>query len=653
MGLLLVRSEIIPLPNSVWPTDVIGYCTYSGYPKMQDYFVYILMLISGASGAVISWYLSNRFRKSGNYQRIIPGSLTATLVLAIVTTLLAFHAKLGTSKVVWLAYIFAALLPWFDGRWYQSSKETNPELSGSYTANRWHKWIYLGMSVVVVLWLFDTCIAFRKIDGMAEGWYLASIQAILNGDKPNTDFQINYGPLYIYSIYWWLKMTAFSLISQRWYLMACQILGTLSVLMAFSFARISIRGMTAGMVLILFGTVSGYYGNYGWPNTLRIGLPLLSLAVLWGGLFRRMSQPNMFISGILFAVSVHYSPDYSVATAVGLIVLIAMAMCDQKVEKTKILAWVAGVAVSYSILFILMFGFGAWPVKRVLSGESYMLKRLLGHGAWPLPPVPWYTEPSEIIRNIGQISWLVETWFAPVTCVLVLALLLAKGISNERRHILASLAAFTIVSHVPAMIRPLAQVSMSNVPAVVLLVLMVDSMQLRGKVLKGLAYIGLMCLLGLLFKSDGFTYRKGYVGGCESGKEAFREAQGLPRLNGIKLPNREAAFIERAVKIIRANTKSTDRILMADNYNQELLFIADRPPFLPYPQLLLVASSNDEKEFAQRIEVGLPKMVLINTFNADVPFVAGYPNIWNVIGRRYKLLAKINDTSFYVVKTNH
>jgi len=617
-------------------------CVAMGYPKAQDYVRYGLACAAGPAGAWLAVAIHRRLA-AGRRRRGHQGWwLEAGLACAAAATVLAcasFPSLVAASAVAAVAAIF---LPWRDRRWWEPARPAADPPAAPVPGIR-HVAVAAGLAAV---WVFDSCLLRRPIDGVHEGAKLLYVQSFLAGDTPGAGTAIEYGPLYVHSVWWWMRGFGLTVAAFRWHFLAAQAGGlAIQLLVLRALAASPLAVVTGACLLLSLTSVSGV--QYGVPNALRVALPMAALALGWRGLTARRAG-WLAASGAGTAVAWLFSPEYGVAAAAGLAV---MVFDDRRRRGTwpgrgAAGAWLAGAAATAAGLLLVMFGRAVAASATALVGGGYGMSRLLGQGAWPLPAVPWWVSLRDLWFDRVNLLELGTIWGPGLLASGAAAWWLIRPPTApwRRGSLVAGWVVFTGLGVLPAVVRPLGQQENAVAAAAVLAAVVLDALRGRAAVVAAGAALAVGAV-ALAPHAEDFT-AKPFA--CLGDLAGMRTDSGWPRLGGVRIPAEEAGLLRGAVDLVRRSCPPGGRVYVAATAWAHVPFLADRAGLRGFPSGVLAARPADRRRLLEELDRERPAVALVADRGFDVPFATERPEEAAYVAAHYRLAGRFGDLGVYV-----
>lgn len=175
--------------------------------------------------------------------------------------------------------------------------------------------LFLNPVLIIFLIAFNPAFNIGNFDSVEEGFWLAWIQRLMNGEVLYRDVAVYHSPLIPWGMYIFSKINGFNLYSERLFLHLLQVLG---VIFYFFFARKIIKNTFFAILasFVFLAVTSTLVRN---NIEIRLGLSLLSL-YLFFAYFRSKKWWFLFSSGIAVAVSLMTSLESGLAVLITLII---------------------------------------------------------------------------------------------------------------------------------------------------------------------------------------------------------------------------------------------------------------------------------------------------------------------------------------------
>lgn len=170
----------------------------------------------------------------------------------------------------------------------------------------------VSVGIVVLALYFPPALA-RYGPYMEESIHLGALHRMLAGDVPYIDFEFLYGPLMLFSSYFWTLATDFSLISFYSYVALLEIIVFLTILRIVQLYLSNVWLRLGAFLLI----AALYFNPLVGPN--QNGLrKIAGVAILLSVATRPWSRAFWVIHGIGVGTLLSYSQDFGAATALGI-----------------------------------------------------------------------------------------------------------------------------------------------------------------------------------------------------------------------------------------------------------------------------------------------------------------------------------------------
>ena len=645
--LLLARSKVVHFSFSEPPLGIVNYCSLRGYPKEQDYFWYALMLISAPLAIWATSFLRNQLVKLGTRGKLDGLGILGAVICAAIGTLLVFTASFGFGFWSLTLVACGVFLPWFDRDWFVDEAVDERDETGfdGLFPSFWWLAVFI---LVATVWCFDTCLSARPIDGYHEGNQLLTIQSYLAGDRPGIDFRCMYGPLYTYSIAWWMKLAGMTMYSQRWYFMIVQILGTALHLWALRLVCRSYLSLGVGIFLMLTLTMASAIG-FGSANSLRTAMPMVVLCLCWWGLETGNRRP-MLASAVLAAISLLYSHEYALAGMAACGVIFAGVALRDGFSRilSPLLNWGGLFAVSFVCLLTAMYRWDTMKAIGAIPSQNYGLVHLAGHQVWPMQPFPWFVSAHDIFVDASNLVHVTALWLPGLLCVVV-----ATWASSRRTQALApkplllcAIAAYTLLAQLPVLARPLVEHARAAAMFVLLLACFLDQFQVKDRRRRLWFYAGLgmsVIFAVMLFFPSSYAYYVKYK--CDI-TARHSVPKNLERIGNLIMWV-DYKGLNRAVKIVRELCPPGERIYVGAPFYSHIPFLVDRAGLPPFLTTYLAATKKERGAMLRSLEEFMPPVALITEAGIDIPYAREHPEEWAYIQKHYVLYEQIDDLQIF------
>jgi len=623
-----------------------------GYNKVQDYFWTAAFVAVGCLGAVVAVRVRGWVRARPRMLPSVRFPLWPSWLLLSAAVVLLFSTRWRSSILTILCALAGTATPWFSRRWYGAPKPPSaPKASGG--ALTLSPWLWAaGSLVIAAVWLVDPCLGSRDIDQMHEGMHLLYVQSYLAGDLARHAVRTAYGPLYAWSIVWWMKIFGFHVVSLRWYFYAAQVIGVAIGLMAVRAVCASRVAALIGVWLMLTVTTASYsLSPYGWANAVRLALPLGAVVTGWRGM--SLGRPALVsLSGVLAALGALYSPEFG---CVGILACATLwiAWPSPRGLAGKLRAtwpWAASMVATGTAAWIAMFGLGAYAGVPSLPDIGYLVSRLAGHGVTPLPEFRWWIDEGAIHMNADALKRVLSVWGPMLLCCVAAPLFLVRERWSATMNGpgVAALGVFCLLVQWPAVVRPLGQQIMSAPGWILLAVTAIDGLggsKLRRRIIN----------VSLVIAAVAYGWQAPFAGF----RSAWTRWRCVPspadvrmpvdsRYGGVRLSAHSARFLEEVVPVIRKTCPPGGRILIAAPYYLGLCFLADRAGLTPFPENDLAVRPHERQIVIESLERERPRLALVEALYTDIPYPTAQPEVWAYINSHYRLERQIRDLLFYV-----
>ncbi|MEK7476516.1 MAG: hypothetical protein AAB152_12915 [Candidatus Coatesbacteria bacterium] len=631
------------------PAGILNACVLRKYPKQEDFFWFGATLIAGIVFG-LGFGCFRAVLQHAGWKGVTRYFALGTGLCALAgTTVLAMSVRGAGSPVFYLGYAVSLLAPWLDRAILAPTEEVPREgdSHGTMWAIRWRNWALITLAVSsLVIW--DGFQAHRPVDGLHEGVHLLYYQSWRAGDLPHVTVRAQYGPLYTYSLLWWLRMTGPSISTERMYFTLVQILGTwIHLLLLRAICSSPWVLLVGSLVMISHSTAMGI--QFGWANALRTALALAAV-VLCGLGWGTRERLRWSLVGMLLAASLLYSTEYGLAAILGCMVILAHgAMSGDREKSVKAFSWmaVAG-SVSAALVLVLIFGAKVPAMIRSELGGSYIGSRLMGHGVIPFKAFPWFEGLDFAIANHKLILELAAIWLPMmgVSFFVPWIILSRGGLDVARRRLSIGLAVVAVLGQVPVLVRPNVQIAMSMPPVILFAVAWYGWARPGALVARTLALLLVVnsFLIGApLWPLMVQKYALMYAPVGETVPE-------LPRLGGVTASPFTSVGMRGAVKMIEDACGPGGRVYVAAPAYAHLVFLADRVGMPPYPLVQLAPSARDRDLILSVLKSARPRMALVTLEGIDVPFAMEHPDEWEYIQRNYRMARKVGSLMIFIRK---
>lgn len=432
---------------------IISVTTLNNYPKQRDIAIYMLTLLLPIFGA-ISFWLPWGFKRRNIFTRFLPCNMTER-----------FSFMLHPLRPMILMLLASALFfLFFDNGYIYAPKWNNA--AGA--------WPLLG----------------------EEGQFLEWVQRVLQGEVYGRDFYCQYGPLMLYPLVLWQKISGVTVSASRWYTLCLNV--SAYILIAYLIHRI-IRSSPVAFVALLFVILIHPYTIFlphESPLRFFLGLaPLIPLTLFTSA----NSHRYLIFSGAAAAISFLFSQEVGVCACIASFsyIIVSDVYIDKKKPVKSLLYFILGgcIVVMPIILYLISQGIFVSVVENL-----YRLPKLiaLGYGAMPFPPLKslFDLHPDPLAFDN---YWILFVYSVTMSIVLVRAV---TGRLDTKTVILIYLAVFGIVLFRTALGRSSFERAFQvSVPAFLLLFIAIDHHvgQLLRDRKRIVSYASLAMLLVLIF----------------------------------------------------------------------------------------------------------------------------------------------------------
>jgi hypothetical protein len=647
--LLIARGGMIGFTFRESPSGIINFCSTIGYPKQQDYFWYGAMLAFGVLGMAGSAFAWSRLRRRGS--KGFPGrwAVPFSILFHAVSTYLLFSARAWATPATAVLLLATIAIPWCLREWYIPEA---PAVGRPVPVRRWWAWA-TACAVVAAAWTWDGCFLARWIDGYHEGSHLMMVQAYLSGDWPGVDVKAIYGPLYHYSMVWWMKLRGFTVSSEREYFVLALAAGTAVHLILVRAVCRSLVSLACGTWLMLTLTNASALGS-GSANALRTAVPLAGL-VLWWLAIDRGDRRLAVASGVLASAGLLYSQEYGGAGVLSCLVMAGMLVAHGEAKAVRRLAlpWFAAALLGGLAMLLAAYQGSFFAGLWGLLGDNFASSRLQGHDARPFPSFPWYAGIREFGTRLDADILRASVWFPGILCVLAAGWLAGRSpVARSGRHVLlGALTAFCLLAQLPVLVRPAGQMWTSSPAFVLMLALFIDLAGRRrgfGGVVRNCAVLAVVALVGFsvwkpMMRMVATRYQ------CDL-REMPRHEEPFARLGRTMLSRMEDDRAMRAVVLMGKWLKPGERIYLAAPYYSYLGFVAGHPGMRPFVSSWIAATRMDRLRTISELERVKPRLALVTADSIDIPFSTGHPEEWSYIRAHYVLRARIGELEIYMRK---
>jgi len=649
-ALFLCRMGIYAPVENI-PLHPLNFCEYKAYPKRQDYIWYGVLLLSGILGILAA----NLLRKMARKRDVGTPSPHLPLLLGIPSGLMALLLLLRESSATAPgAFIFLAVFG------YSLMKHAGlPEILPvaneqdfpGHSRSRNNILVLVLSAVISLAWFYDPYLQKRYLDMLHEGVHLLYFQSALAGDMPGLDIYTEYSPLYTYSIIWFLKAAGVTVEALRWYFVAVQILGTAIVVYLLIRLSGSLPVTLVAISLFLLQSTASPAFDYGWANTLRISLPMLGIYLSWKSLCNGKTR-FAAAAGILSGISIAYSQEFGLASVISSAFLFGVSLFRSNGRPSvKVPAiWAAGVSITFISVMMVIFGCRMPDALWKMAGESYILTRLTGNVARPIPSfLGWTTESLSYYGKspVSCMGWSYFIWMPGIVVGIAIARFASLG-TGRGRDILLTFIPFTLACQLPSIARPLG-VPASTLPPIVLLGILVcrsgNPVSRSSRFID--AYPVILLFLAAIFFGPNWKPAPIPRLFMRPERAVAREPR-LERLGDVWINEKQRKYLVQAVDTIRRNTRAGEHIFISDSFHQIVAFLADRPGLPPFPEPTIAGSQFRRTLIMSELRRHPPRLAIISTAGLDVPYPFQFPEQYAFITRNYSLLKEIDYSLFYL-----
>lgn len=627
--LLLDRFHVIAHHSTPAAAAARTYCDTIGYPKAQDYFWYGAFVVAGALAGPGATWLAGRIRARGGHRRLPSLPLWPGWLLAIAGAPWLFHFMEGPMQWGAAATGLGLLWPWVSRRWYDASS-TAPGGAAVRPAIGWRGAVLaLG---VAALWMRDPGIAAREVDGTHEGGHLLYVAHWAAGERPLVEIRTEYGPLMTAVQYAWTRTFGPELLSLRRCAQAAQVAGLALCLFALASVAHTRTALLAGGWLMLTASAAAYsFHPWGWPNLLRIALPLGSAVLWWRAEGEGRAGPAALAGGMA-AVALLYSPEFGLVGAAMLGVLLVAGPRRPGPRVTG--ALIAGGAGALLGCWLLMYGADAGRAALALVDGGYLADRLGGHGARPIPVVQWKHAADGWQVHLPTLWATLSVWIPGLLASAALADVLSplRRRLGGSRSLVAALAVGTILAHLPTIARPLGQQTLTA-PMWIALAVAWRAARPGGRV-TGIAGLVLALWWG---------WTAPYAGAPSAWARLTTrppadavEVAGEPMLRGLTFAPAAADRFRTLLPLIRNACPPDRRVLLVASFDVDLVPLAGRLAQRPYPVIDLAVSPVVRRALLADLRAAPPPVAVIGFFHLDIPLASAFPELSEWIETTYR-----------------
>lgn len=626
--LLLDRLHVIAFHGTPAGAMARTYCETLGYAKAQDYFWYAAFIVAGALAGPGAGWLAARLRDRAAHLRLPSLPLWPGWLLGAAGIPFLFHFREGVMHLGAALAGLGLLWPWASRRWYEAPAAAT-EPNGLRPAPGW-RGAAIALTVAAV-WMRDPGIVARDVDGTHEGGHLLYVAHWAAGERPLVEIRTEYGPLMTAAQVAWTKVFGTDLLSLRRCAQAAQVTGLALCLLAVAAIAPGRLTRFAGGWLLLTATAAAYlYHPWGWPNLLRVALPLSSAVLLWRAQQAGRGFPAA-VAGGLAALAWLYSPEFGL---VGIGMVAVLLVLGPAPDRRLVLATGIGAAATLLGGWLMMYGADGWRAVRGLVDGGYLSGRLGGHGARPVPEFRWKHVADGWHADLPTLWATLSVWGPG----LLASAALADTLAPVRRRldglaaVVAALAVGTILAHLPTIARPLGQQTLA---APMWIALAVAWRAARpGRRLTGMLGAALAVWWG--FTSPFAGVRAAWD------RITFRPAEGLveladePMLRGVKLSPEAAARYRTLLPMIRNECPPDRRVLLAASFDVDLVPLAGRLAQRPYPVIDLAVAPGARRALLEDLRASPPPVAVVGFYHLDIPLANAFPELADWIEESYR-----------------
>jgi len=636
--LLLSRTELVRFTVKTPPDGILGFCYLNGYPKQQDYFWFGAMVAGGLAGVLLTRILQEYFGR--RFRPGIKGFAWGWVGIACsaVALLLALSPGSGQFPAAWLLYLGGIVLPWWEQGWYSAGKEADSDLSEKRKFPRLGYWLVIGLLVSLV-WVSDSRLRCRTIDGIHEGTHLLYVQELLDGKRLGIDFKTEYGPLVTLGLYGWMKVAGISIAQERMCFLIMQTMGVAIYLLVFRMAGLGWLATGVGSILLL--TESSALGvRYGWADTLRTALAFLAIVLYWRG--RKGGGKWLAGSGLCQAAAFLYSPDFGMASAaaVSFMFLRDKMFREKHGSFIQFGKWTGMTLAGMALLSLAIYGaFAPTGLANLLFG-GYGGSRLMGHGVRPFP----------VFELFGNWEPLRQIWLMGLVSTGMLAWSFVSNTSANRRTMAAGAGLFTLLALVPGLARPMGQFLYAVPSCMFLVAVGLDDWRCQGgKKKKQALYFGgfLVAVAGLHIYAVIDPLIMKYTP-CEWGRAGERGDANWPeRLGGVEPVAIAAEDVILATRTVASLSKKGGFIYVGAPAHAHVCFLAGRSGLPPYPSSIIAATAGQRAQIMDSLREYRPPVALLSKMGIDIPYGVEHKEEVEFIKKNYTLYLKTGTLEIY------
>ena len=650
---MLARSGIVTFSFRESVAGVVNYCTVTGYPKQADYFWYAAMLIAGIVGMAVNAIIWTVLKRRAWLAPCRSGlGPVLGFAMAVTTWFLLSAVPWGPPSAGILLPV-AWLLPWFFAGFHDPGEMYQGDVAepGGRILIGWG----VASLLAAIAWCYDGCYAIRWIDGYHEGNnHLLIVQAYLSGDLPGVNSRIFYSPFYHYSLIWWMKSFGITISAERVYFIAAQMLGTALHIFLLRLVCRSWPAVLIGAWLMLTLTNAPVIG-YGWANSVRTALPLAGVVLLWKALAggnRRVAA----LAGLLTACALLYSQEFGSAGLVCSLVLVGLTFPWTVSVRRAVAVWALSFLASVAAIMLIVFGGNVVTGAQNMLFANYMIAHLMGHDVLPLPAFPWFRDVRGVMRDLGSVTLNATVWIPGLASILAFGWLGVHGfrLPAGRGSLLGVLVLLAIMTQLPVIARPMAQIG-TSMPFVVMVVAMLVDLNAfdvapgsEGPPRRSRLAVPALALCGLYICTPTLS---AFPTRCRCNPMAERSASGImARLGTVRLFRDRDEGRFRAVALIDRLLAPGERIYVAAPFHTQVAFLSGHPGLVPFPSATMAATRAERLAIVESLDRLKPRLALLTDMAIDVTFARSHPEEWDYVRKNYLLGERYDDLCIYLRK---
>ena len=656
--LFIARHDIIFfLPDLSTSAFIANYCVYTHYPKAQDYFWYLAMLIGGLAGSASFSALHYKFmnsRKDYPARNTWPLALHGTSSLALLALLSSKSMSIAASPFNGILLLVSGgfLAVYSIGSHKQADKINSARPGAGFNLKTRY---ILFASLISLAWLADPRMNQRPLDTIHEGVHLSYYQSSLQGDRTGLDITGEYSPLYTNTVNIWMNIFSPTVSTLRKYFLTVQALGTALLLLILFSISASFPVRLLGIGAILLQTTASPYFFYGWANPIRLAMPLLAWFILWKSLSPGSIRLAV-LAGLISGIALTYSAEFAIAGIIASCFLVATSILAGGANKPAVLrlfmAWILALLAGFICTALIIFRADFLQALSNMLQQSYITSRLGGHASRPLPPFQWFSSPGDLVSNASTNGWAFFLWIPGLVAGISLATTIGLFLDGRKRDIppLVGLSIFALFAQVPALARPLGIPASTFPPTILLAVLLITGVSRHYSWRNpAVILVGVLLAIGVATGPSWSQHLPPHI--FLKGQTNVRPCPEIPRLGAVEATEKERNLISRSARIIREYcAPQGEYVFISDSFNPGIAFFADRPAMPPYPEPLLASTPDQRHQVLKALEKYRPKLAIIGIYGIDVPFTLQFPDQWEYICKNYRLLVQIQETAIYLRK---